>query len=340
MGTSEDFMKLPHRRRFLHLAASAAALPAVSRIALAQTYPSRPVNIIVGFPADSGVTEMARIIGQWLSERLGQPFNVENRLGAGTNVATEAVVRAPADGYTLLLASAANAINATLYEKLNFTFISDITPVAGLTRVPIVMVVAPSFPAKTVPEFIAYARANPGTIKMASSFTGSPPHLSAVLFEIMTGLNMPHVAYRSDGASLIDLIAGRIEVVFPAIGATIPGLGTAIEYIRSGKLRALAVTTATRSEALVDIPTVSEFVPGYEASAWFGVGAPKNTPVERVNKLNQEINAGLADSKTRAWFVELGYQPMAVNPNEFGRFAADETEKFAKVVKLAGIKPA
>jgi tripartite-type tricarboxylate transporter receptor subunit TctC len=301
-------MKLP-RRDFLHLAAGAAALSALSRNTSAQAYPTRPVNIIEGFRIDSGITSMARMIGQWLSERLGQPFNVESRFGAATNIATEAVIRAPADGYTLLLASAANAINASLYEKLNFSFVGDITPIAGLTRVPLVMVVGPSFPFKTISEFISHAKANPGTAKMASSFNGSPPHLCAVLFEVMAGLDMPYVAYRSDGLALIDLIGGKIDVVFAAVDAAIPSLGTAIEYIRAGKLRALGVTTTRRLDVLPNVPTLSEFVPGYEGFSWFGLAAPKNTPNEIVDMLNKEINAGLADPNIKARLADLGTEP-------------------------------
>jgi tripartite-type tricarboxylate transporter receptor subunit TctC len=324
-------VKLP-RRTFLHLAAGAAALPAASRAAWAQTYPSRPARIIVGFPAGSGIDHTAHMIGQWLSERLGQPFSIENRLGAGTNIATEAVVHAPADGYTLLLANAANAINATLYEKLNFNFIRDITPVAGLTSVPIVMVVNPSFPANTIPELIAYAKANPGTIKMASPFSGTLPHLSAALFKVTTGVDMPHLPYPGDVPALNDLVAGKVQLQFS-------GLGAAIEYIRAGKLRPLAVTTAMRAEALPNIPTVGEFVPGYEASAWTGIGAPKNTPAEIVERVNKEINGGLADSKMKARIADLGAVPMPMTPAEFGKFITDETEKWGKVVKSVGIKP-
>jgi tripartite-type tricarboxylate transporter receptor subunit TctC len=324
-------MKLP-RRHFLCLAAGAAIVPAVSPIASAQAYPTRPVSIIVGFPVGSGIDIFARLMGQWLSERLSQPFNIENRLGAGTNIATEAVVRAPADGYTLLLANAANAINATLYDQLNFNFIHDITPIAGLARVPIVMVVNASFPAKNVPEFIAYAKANPGTIKMASPFRGTVPHLSAALFKVMAGLDMPHVPYPGDVPALIDLLAGKVQLQFS-------GLGAAMEYVKSGKVRALAVTTATRAQALPDIPTVGEFLPGYEATTWLGIGAPKNTPAEIVEKLNKEINAGLADSHMKARLADLGYVPMPMTPAEFGKFVSDETEKWSSVVKLAGIKP-
>jgi tripartite-type tricarboxylate transporter receptor subunit TctC len=325
-------VKLP-RRIFLHLAAGAAALPAVSRRAGAQTYPTRPVNIIVGFPAGSGVDATTRLFGQWLSERLGQPFTVENRLGDGTNAAAEAVVRAPADGTTLLLATVANAINATLYEKLNFNFVRDITPVAGITRITIVMVVHPSFPAKTVPEFIAYAKANPGKVILASPFVGTPTHLAGSLFKMMTGVDLPQVIYPGgDVPALIDLLGGKVQVQFS-------GPGAAMEYIRSGKLRALAVTTTTRFQALPDVPTMGEFVPDYEVSSWFGLGAPRNTPIEIVDRLNRAINAGLADPKTRARLDELGNVPMSMTPAEFGKFVADETEKWAKVVKLSGIKP-
>jgi len=324
-------MKLP-RRQFLHLAAGAAALPAVARIARAQNYPTRPVSIIVGFTVGSGIDRVAHLIAQWLSERLGQPFNIENRLGAGTNIATEAVVRAPANGHTLLMANAANAINATLYENLNFNFIRDITPIAGLTRIPIVMVVSPSFPAKTVPELIAFAKANPGKVTMASPFSGTLPHLSAALFKATTGVDMSHVSYPGDVPALNDLLAGKVQLQFS-------GLGAAMEYIKPGKVRALAVTTVTRSEALPDIPTVSEFLPGYEASTWTGLGAPKSTPAEIVDRLNREINAGLADAKIRAGLNELGNVPMPMTPAEFGKFIADETEKWGKVVKSVGIKP-
>jgi tripartite-type tricarboxylate transporter receptor subunit TctC len=324
-------MKLP-RRQFLHLAAGAAALPAVSRIAAAQAYPTRPVTIIVGFPAGSGVDLTARLFAQWLSERLGQPFTVDNRVGAGTNNAAEAVVRAPADGYTLLLANAANAINATLYENLNFNFIRDIAPVAGISRITIVMVVSPSFPAKTLPEFISYAKSNPGKVTMASPFSGTPPHLAAALFKVMTGLDMPHVPYPGDAQALVDLLNGKVQVQFS-------GPGAAIEYIRTGKLRALAVTTKTRFQALPDVPTVGEFVAGYEASSWFGIGAPKGTPTAIIDRVNKEINVGFVDLKVKARLDELGNLPMPMTPAEFGKFVADETEKWARVVKLAGIKP-
>jgi tripartite-type tricarboxylate transporter receptor subunit TctC len=278
-------MKLP-RRKFLHLAAGAAAFPAVSRVARAQAYPMRPVRIIVGFAPGSAPDIIARLMGQWLSERLGQQFIIENRPGAAGNIATEAVVRAPADGYTLLLVGAPNAINATLYDKLSFNFLRDIAPVAGIIRECPVLVVHPSFPAKTVPEFIAYAKANPGKISMASPGNGSTPHVTGELFKMTAGIDMIHVPYRGGGQVMTDLIAGQVQLSF--IGLTV-----AMEHIRSGKVRALAVTTATRSDVLPDIPTVGEFVPGYEATAWFGIGAPGKTPTEIIDKLNTDINAGL-----------------------------------------------
>ena len=323
-------MKLP-RRKFLHLAAGAAALSAVSSIARAQVYPSRPVRVIVGFTPGSAPDIVARLVGQWLSERLGQQFLVENRPGAGGNIGTEVVVRAPADGYTLLLVGAPNAINTTLYDKLSFNFLRDIAPVAAISRERIVMVVPPSFPATTVPEFIAYAKANPGKVTMASPGNGSSPHVSGELFKMMTGINMIHVPYRGGGQVMTDLMAGQVQVSF--IGLTV-----AIEYIRSGKVRALAVTTATRSDVLPDIPTVGDFVPGYEASAFWGVGAPRNTPAEIIDKLNKEINAGLADPKLRGRLAEGGGTVLAGSPADFGKFVNDETEKWAKVIKFAGIK--
>jgi tripartite-type tricarboxylate transporter receptor subunit TctC len=323
-------MKLP-RRNFLHLAASAAALPAVSRIAWAQAYPSRPVRVIVPF-APAGTTDiLARLIGQWLSERLGQQFVIDNRPGSGGNIGTEAVVRAPADGYTLLLVGGWNAINATLYDKLNFNFLRDIMPVASIGGAPYVMVINPSLPAKTVPDFIAYAKANPGRVNMASAGTGAPSHVSGELFKMMAGVNMVHVPYRGGGPAVTDLLGGQVQVMF------VPP-PTSIEHIRSGKLRALAVTTATRSDALPDIPTVAEFVPGYEASNWYGVGIPKNTPAEIIDKLNKEINAGLADPKLRARLADLGGTVLAGSPADFGKLIADETEKWGKVVKFVGIK--
>ena len=323
-------MKLP-RRHFLHLAAGAAALPALSRIAWAQAYPSRPVRIIVGFAPGGSSDITARLIGQWLSERLGQQFVIDNRPGGGTNIGTEAVVRAPPDGYTLLLATAANAVNATLYDKLNFNFIRDIAPVAGIIVFPNVIVVHPSVPAKTVPEFIAYAKANPGKINMASGQMGGPGHVAGELFKMMTGTDMLLVPYRGGGPALVDLLVGQVQVMFPTIVAS-------IEYIRAGRLRALAVTAATRSDALPDIPTVSEFVPGFEASFWTGIGAPKATPAEIVDKLNEAINAGLADPKLKARFADLGGTVLAVSPTDFGKLIAEETEKWGKVVKFTGIK--
>ena len=323
-------MKLP-RRKFLHLAAGAAALPAVSRLAMAQAYPTRPVRLIVGFPAGGPGDLVARLIGQWLSERLGQQFVIENKPGAGSNIGTEAVVNAPADGYTLLFATSPNAINATLYEKLNFNFIRDIAPVAGVIRVPNVMVVNPSVPVHTVPEFIAYAKANPGKINMASGGNGSTPHVSGELFKMMTGVNLVHVPYRGAAPAVTDLLSGQVQVMFDLMSSS-------IEHIRAGKLPALAVTTATRSEALPEIPTVGNFVPGYEASTWQGVGAPKNTPAEIVDKLNKEINAGLADRKLKARLADLGATVLAGSPADFGKLIAEETEKWGKVIRAANIK--
>jgi tripartite-type tricarboxylate transporter receptor subunit TctC len=323
-------MKLP-RRQFLRLAAGAAALP-VSRIARAQTYPSRPVKLVVGFPPGGGNDIVARLIAQWLSERLSQPFVVENRPGAGTNIATEAVVRAQPDGYTLLFVASSSAINATLYEKLSFNFIRDIAPVASLIRLPNVMEVNLSVPVKTVPEFIAYAKADRSKINMASPGVGTSVHLSGELFKMMAGVDMLHVPYRGTAPALTDLLGGQVQVMF----GTMTG---SIEYIRTGKLRALAVTTATRSEALPDVPTVAEFLPGYEASTWYGIGAPKDTVTEIIDKLNKEINAGLADSKMKTRLADLGGTVLAGSPVEFGELIADETEKWAKVVKFAGIKP-
>jgi tripartite-type tricarboxylate transporter receptor subunit TctC len=324
-------MRLP-RRTFLHLAAGAAALPAVSRVARAQTYPTRPVRLIVGFTPGSAPDIVARLMGQWLSERLDQQFLVENRPGAGGNIAAEVVVRASADGHALLLVGAPNAINTTLYDKLSFNFPRDIAAVAGITRERLVMVVHPSFPAKTVPEFIAYAKANPRKVSMASPGNGSSPHVSGELFKMMASIDMIHVPYRGGGQVMTDLIAGQVQVSF--IGLTV-----AIEHIRSGKVRALAVTTATRSDVLPDIPTVGDFVPGYEASAFWGVGAPRNTPAEIIDKLNNEINAGLSDPKLRRRLAEGGGTVLAGSPADFGKFIGDETEKWAKVIKFAGIKP-
>jgi tripartite-type tricarboxylate transporter receptor subunit TctC len=319
------------RRRFLHLVAGAGALPVVSPIAGAQTYPARPVRLVIGYAAGGGTDITARLIAQWLSERLGQQFVVENRAGAATNIGTEAVVHAPADGYTLLLAHTANAINATLYEKLNFNFIRDIVPVAAIMRVPGVMVVNPSLPAKTVSEFIAYAKANPGKINMGSGGAGGPDHMSGELFKTMTGVNMLHVPYRGLSPALTDLLGGQVQVIFSSLPA-------AIEYIKNDKLRALAVTTATRFEGMPDIPTVGDTVPNYEASQWYGVVAPKNTPAEVVDKLNGEINAALADPKMKARLADLGGTLLPGSPAVFGKLIADETEKWAKVVRTSGAR--
>jgi tripartite-type tricarboxylate transporter receptor subunit TctC len=327
----EDAMRFP-RRKFLHLAAGAAALPAVSRMAWAQAYPSRPVRIIVPV-GPAGVTDIiARLMGQWLSERLGQPFVIENRPGAGNSIGTEAVVRAPADGYTLLLVGAPNAINTSLYDKLNFDFVRDIAPVASIVRVANVLLVNLSVPAKTGPELIAYTKANPGKINMASVGNGSTPHVTGELFKMMAGVDMVHVPYRSAGAALTDLITGQVQVYFATTASS-------IEHIRAGRLRALAVTSATRSDFLPDVPTVSDFLPGFEASFWGGVGAPRNTPAEVINKLNREINAGLADPKLQARLAELGGVPLGGSSADFAKLIAEETEKWAKVVKFAGIKP-
>jgi tripartite-type tricarboxylate transporter receptor subunit TctC len=323
-------MRLP-RRKFLHLAAGAAVLPAMSRSAWAQTYPSRPVRIIVGFAAGGPTDVFARLIGQWLSERLGQPYIVETRPGASGNIATEAVVSAPADGYTLLLTAPANTINATLYDKLNFDFVRDIAPVASIVRTIYVMVVHPSVPAKTVPEFVAYAKANPGRINMASAGNGTPQHIAGEMFKLMAGVEMVHVPYRGAAPALTDLIGGQVQVMFD-------NMTSSLESIRGGKLRALAVTTATRSELLPNIPTVGDFVAGFEASARFGLGAPRNTPAEIIAKLNNEINAGLADPRIKARFAELGAEVIPGSPADFGKTIADETEKWGKIIRAANIK--
>jgi tripartite-type tricarboxylate transporter receptor subunit TctC len=323
-------MQLP-RRKFLHLAAGAAALPSVARIAKAQTYPSRPVRVIVPFGSAGATDIVARLIGQWLSERLGQTFVIENRPGAGGNLGIEAVVRSPPDGYTLALVGAPSAINATLYDKLSFNFIRDIAPVAMIIRFPNVMVVSPSVPTKTVPEFIAYAKANPGKLNMASPGIGSTPHVTGELFKMMTGVNMVHVPYRSVAAVMTDMLSGQVQVSFATTASS-------IEYIRAGTLRPLAVTTVMRSEVLPDLPTVAEFVAGYEASAWFGVGTPRNTPAEIVDKLNTEINACLADPKLKARLADLGGIALRGSPSDFARLIAEETEKWAKVVKFSGAK--
>ena len=324
-------MNLP-RRRFLHLTVGAAALPGFSRVASALDYPTRPVHLIVGFAAAGPSDIAARLIGQWLSERFGRQFVIENRPGAGSNIATETVVRAPPDGYTLLLVGAPAAINATLYSNLSFNVIRDIAPVAGMVRVPEVMVVNPSVPAKTVHEFIAYAKDNPGKINMATGGPGSVPDVAGELFKFMTGVDLVRVGYRGGGPALIDLLGGQVQVMFESALTTIP-------YIRADKLRALAVTSMTRSATLPGVPTVGEFVPGYEATAWFGVGAPKNTPADIVNRLDKEINAGLADPNIKERLADLGGIPMPMSAAEFGHLIAAETEKWAKVIKFAGIKP-
>jgi tripartite-type tricarboxylate transporter receptor subunit TctC len=323
-------MKLP-RRQFLHLAAGAAVLPAASRLASAQTYPTRPVHIVVGFGAGTGLDLYARLIGQWLSERLGQQFVIDNRPGAGTNLATESVVNAPPDGYTLLMANTAAFTNAALYDNLRFNFIRDIAPVASLSRGAFVMVVNPSFPAKTVPEFIADAKANPGKINMASGGIGTANHVAGELFKAMAGVDMVHVPYRSDGAVITDLIGERVQVYFVALaGAT--------ELIKAGKVRALAVTTAQRSSAFPEIPTIGEFVPGYEASLRNGLGAPKATPADIIAKLNTEINAGLTDPKIKSQFAALGTETVPLTTAEYGKIVVEETEKWGKVIRGANIK--
>jgi tripartite-type tricarboxylate transporter receptor subunit TctC len=323
-------MNLP-RRQFLHLAAGAAALPAISQLARAQTYPARPVRIVVGFPAGNASDIIARLMAQSLSERLGQQFIVENRPGAGSTIGTEVVVKAPPDGYTLLMeVMTVNAINATFYSNLNYNFIRDIAPVANIVSGPFVMVVNLSVPAKTLPEFIAYAKANPGKINMASAGNGTATHLFGELFKVMAGVDLLHVPYR--GSFLPDLLGGQVQVVFGPISQF-------VELLRTGKLRALAVTTATRQAILPDIPTVAEFVSGYEASAWYGIGAPKNTPTEITDKLNKEANAALADPKLTARLAEIGVIPMPMTPAEFGKLITDETEKWSKVVRAANIRP-
>jgi tripartite-type tricarboxylate transporter receptor subunit TctC len=324
-------MKLP-RRNFLHLAACVAALPAVSRVARAQAYPSRPIRIIVGFAAGGANDIVARLLGQWLAERLGQPFIVENRPGANTNIAAEAAINAAPDGYTLLVATVSNAVSATLYEKLKFNFIRDTAPVASIARGTYVMVVNPSVPAKTIPEFILYAKNNPGKVTMASAGAGSAPHVAGELFNKMTGIKMLHVPYRGDAPAITDLIGAQVQVYF----STLPG---SIEYIRSGKLRALAVTTAARSEVLPETPSVGEFVPGFDASQWSGVVAPRNTPAPIIERLNKEINVALADAKIKARISELGSAVFPGSPSDFGKFIADETEKWGKVVRAANIRP-
>jgi tripartite-type tricarboxylate transporter receptor subunit TctC len=319
------------RRKLLQLAASAATLPIAARMAQAQTYPSRPVRLVVGFAPGGGNDIVARIIAQSLSERTGQQFFVENRPGAGTNIATEIVVNAAPDGYTLLLTGVPNAYNAALYHELKFNFIRDIAPVAGVARGPLVMLVHPSVPAKTVPEFIAYAKANPGKINMASSGIGGGGHLAGELFKMLAGVNLVHVPFRGNGPALTALLGGQVDLLFPS-------LASSIAYIKSGQLRGLGVTAATRSDAVPDLPTVGEFVPGYDVDAWYGIGAPKGTPAEVIDRLHNEVSAGLADPKLKARFADLGDAPMPMTPAEFGKLVADETEKWGNVVKFAGIK--
>jgi tripartite-type tricarboxylate transporter receptor subunit TctC len=324
-------MKLP-RRKFLQLAAGAVALPAMPRAAPAQTYPTRPVRIVVGFPPGSVSDTTARLIGQWLSERLGQSFVVENRTGAASNLAAEAVVRAPADGYTLLLLTSVNTINSTLYDNLGFDFIHDIAPVASVGRGPGVMEVNPMFPAKSVPQFIAYAKANPGKINMATAGSGSMLDVYGELFMMMAGVDMVRVPYRGAPPAVTDLVGGQVQVIFDTFAAS-------IALVRAGKLRALAVTTATRSPALPDVPSLGDFLPGYDASNWEGIGAPRNTPPDIVEKLNKEINAALVDPSMTARFAEFGHTAFATSPAEFGKFIAREKEKWAKVIQAANIKP-
>jgi tripartite-type tricarboxylate transporter receptor subunit TctC len=324
-------MKIP-RRKFLHLAVGAAALPATSSAVWAQAYPARPIRVVIGFPAGSGVDVVARVMAPLLSERLGQPLVVENRPGAASNLATEGVVRAPSDGYTLLWVGPPVAINATLYDKLNFVFLRDIAPIGGVNREPNVMLVNPSFPATMIPEFIAYAKANPGKVSMASVGNGSVSHMAGELFKMMTGIDMVHVPYRGAPSAVTDLIGGRVQVLFLTTSA-------AMAYIKSGQVRVLGVGTETRSPALPDIPTVAEFVPGFEASNFYGIGAPRQTPVEIIDRLNKELNATLADPNMIARLADLGATPMPSTPADFGKLVADETEKWAKVVRAGNIKP-
>jgi tripartite-type tricarboxylate transporter receptor subunit TctC len=322
----------PHRRRFLHLAAGAVALPAVSRIARAQAYPTRPVRLIVGYAAGGGVDIAARLIGQWLSDRLKQQFVIENRAGAASNIATEGVARAVPDGYTLLLATAANAVNASLYEKLNFNFIADFTPVAGIMSVPTVMVVNPSFPAKNIPEFIAYATASPTKVNFGSGGTGGAGHLAGELFKMRAAIRMAHVPYRGMSPALSDLLGGQIQVLFPSVAL-------AVDHVKADRLRALAVTSAMRSQVLPKIPAMAELFPDFEASQWFGVVAPKNTPAEIVEKLNREISAALDDPKMQARLHDLGGTPLAGSPVDFGKLIALDTERWSTVIRAANIKP-
>lgn len=324
-------MKLS-RRRAMHLVAAAAALPATSRLARAQSYPSRPVRIVAAFAVGGGVDITARLIGQWLSDRLGQSFITENRAGAGGNIGTEVVINSPADGYTLLLATVPNAVNASLYEKLNFNFIRDTTPVAGIIRVPMVMLVNPSLPVTMVPEFIAYAKANPGKINMASAGVGTAPHMAGELFKMMAGVDLVHVPYRGQGPALTDLLGGQVQVLFPAT----PGTAA---HVSGGKLRALAVTTASRIGMFPQVPTIGDFLPGYEASQWYGVVAPKGTPAEIVDLLHKEIAAALADPGMKAKFVDIGGELLPGSPSDFGKLIAEETDKWAKVVRSANLRP-
>jgi tripartite-type tricarboxylate transporter receptor subunit TctC len=323
-------MKLP-RRQFLHLAVGAAALPAVARVAWAQSYPSRPVRVVVP-AAPGGATDIiTRVIGRRLSERLGQQFIIENRPGGSNNLGTEAVVRAPADGYTLLAMGGVNVVNTVLFDKLNFNFIRDIAPVAGTMRTPFIMTVNPSFPAKTIPEFIVHVKANPGQLNFASGGTGTGPHMAGELFKVMTGVNMVHVPYRGEGLALTDLLGGQVQVMFSASSVS-------LESVKAGKLRALGVTTSARWEAMPDLPTVSEFVPGFEASGWFGVGAPKDTPAETIDRLNNAINTALADPNIKARIADLGGDPFPSSPANLGKFIVEEAEKWGKVIRAANIK--
>jgi tripartite-type tricarboxylate transporter receptor subunit TctC len=324
-------MKYP-RRTFLQLVTGAVALPALLRSARAQSYPSRPVRWLVGFTPAGGNDIVARLMGQWLTERLGQPFVIENRPGAGTNIAAEAVINAPPDGYTLFLTNTSNAVNASLYEKLNFDFMRDMAPVAGISRAPVIMAVNPSLPVKTVAEFIAYAKANPGKINMGSAGIGATGHLAGELLQMMAGIKLIHVPYRGNAPALTDLISGQLQIVFPSSASS-------IEFVRTGKVRGLAVTGTTRLDALPDLPTVADSLPGYEASSLYGVGVPRNTPAEIVDKLNKEINAALADPTMRTRLADIGNTPFGGPPAAFGKLIADETEKWSKVVKFAGIKP-
>jgi tripartite-type tricarboxylate transporter receptor subunit TctC len=323
-------MHLP-RRKFLHLAVGAAALPAASRIAWAQAYPARPVHWVVGYTPGGGNDIIARLMGQWLQERLGQPFVIENRPGAASNIATEAVVKAPADGYTLLLINFANAANATMYKNLKFNFVRDIVPAAGIVTVPNLILVGPSVPAKTLPEFIAFAKANPGKVTMASSGVGSTGHLAQELLKMLAGVDLVHVPYRGNGPAVTDLLGGQVQ-------ALIASLPSSIEYVKAGKVRALAVTSAKRPETLPDLPAAIEFIPGYEVSSWYGIGVPRNTPAGVVATLNREVNAGLADAKTMAKLAQEGGLSIAGTPADFAKLIADETEKWGKVINAANIK--